>query len=228
MLKNVKLYHLQLNSRAMVARAMMWHKKQPFEDIRIPYEEWKDLKYSGKFEFRVLPLLEVDGKQYTQMYAINNYLARKLDLFGNDIEEDYLINSLLNSYEDFSGKARKGQLLSTEEERKKAVQDFIKIHAPFYLTAYENRFKKYGGEYMVGNKFTIADVYVTCYLFNNFKNQSKVKRYGPNFLETYAPLLGKHIEKIRANQLKEYFENAYIEEESPEEMVKISELIRNS
>ena len=173
-MKNVKLFHLNLNSRAMVARAALHHKKIAFEDIRIKGEDWKTLKYSGQFEFRNLPKLVVDGREYVQMYSINCYLGRQLDLFGKDIEEEYQINSLLNSYEDFAGKARQAQLLPTEEDRKKAGENFVKIHIPFFLTAYENRFKKYGSSYMVGDKFTLADIYVTVYLWNNFRNIAKI------------------------------------------------------
>ena len=227
-LKNVTLHHFHLNSRAMVARAAMMYRNQPFIDRRIKYDEWVHLKYSGKYEFRVLPMLEVEDRQYTQMYAINNYVGRKMDLFGDNIEDDYKITSLLNSYEDFAGKARKGHLLNSEEERKQAIEEFKTIHAPFYLVAYENRFKKWGGKYMVGDKFTMADIYVTCYLYNNFFNEAKRKKYGKDFMQRFAPSLEQHVIKTKNNELKEFFEKSYIHEEDPQEMLKIAELIRRT
>ena len=78
-LKNVKLHHFHFNSRAMVARAAMIYKNQPFIDHRIKGEDWATLKYSGEYEFRVLPLLEANGKKYSQMNAINTFLGYNLD-----------------------------------------------------------------------------------------------------------------------------------------------------
>ena len=227
-MKNIKLYHLHFNSRAVIIRAMLTYKKIPFEDIRITGENWKTLKYSGKFEFQNLPKLEVDGREYVQMYSINNYLARQLDLFGNNIEEDYQINSLLNSYEDFAGQSRKQHLLPTEEQRKEAGVRFNKVGVPFFLSTYEKRFKKYGGKYAVGDKFTLADIYLTCYLWNNYKAEMKMKKLGSEVLETHCPLIAEHIKKIKENELKEFFEKVYIHNEDPNEMAVVAEIIRNS
>ncbi len=227
-MKDVVLHHFHFNSRAMVARAAMVYRNQPFVDKRIKYDEWVNLKYSGIYEFRVLPMLEVEGRKYTQMYAINNYIGRKMDLFFEDIEEDYKINSLLNSYEDFAGKSRKAHLLHTEQERIQAVDDFKNIHAPFYLQAYEDRYKKWGGKYMIGNKFTMADIYVTCYLYNNFLNDAKKKKLGNDYLTKFAPSLEKHVWNVKNNELKKFFETSYIEHEDPYEQKMVAELIRKT
>lgn len=227
-MKNIKLYHFHFNSRAVITRAMLHYRKVPFEDIRIKGDDWRTLKYSGDFEFRNLPKLVIDGKEYVQMYSINNYLGRQLDLFGNNIEEDYQINSLLNSYEDFAGKARQAHLMPTEEQRKEADKKFISMHIPFFLNAYEERFKKFGGKYMVGDKFTLADIYLTCYLWNNYKSAAKMKKLGSEVLETHCPLVAEHVKKIKENELKEFFDKAFIYEEDPYEMGVVAEIIRNS
>ncbi len=225
-LKNVKLIHLCFNSRAMIARAALHYRNIPFEDIRIPGEEWKTKKYSGDFEFRNLPKLIVDNREYVQMFAINCYLGRHLDLYGENIEEEYQINSFLNSYEDFAGKGRMMMLLNTDEDRKKAAETFINTHIPHFLTAYEKRFEKYGGKFMVGDKFTLADIYATVYLWNNYRSPQKIKKYGEGILEKYAPKLSSHINVIHDNQLKAFFEKAYIEEEDPKEQMLVAEFMR--
>lgn len=227
-LNNVKLYHFNFNSRAMVARAAMAYRNQSFEDHRIKADNWILLKYSGDFEFRVLPVLEVDGKRYSQMNAINTYLGSKLDLFYNDIEEDYKIISTLNSYEDIAGKNRQTYLLTSEEDRQQAFENFKIIHAPFYLHIYESRYNKWRGSYYIGNKFTLADIYVTCYLYNNFMNSNKLLKYKEDFMEKYAPNLKQHIIKIKENELKSFFDNYYIENEDKEEIKKISDIIRKT
>ena len=79
---------------------------------------------------------------------------------------------------------------------------------------------------MVGNKFTLADIYVTCYLWNNYRSPSKIKKYGATVLDDYAPTLAKHIQKIKDNELKEFFNKGFIYEEDPNEMAIVAEFMR--
>ena len=53
-MKNIKIFHFQFNSRSVITKAMLHHKKVPYEDIRIKEEDWRTLKYRGNFEFRNL------------------------------------------------------------------------------------------------------------------------------------------------------------------------------
>lgn len=48
-----------------------------------------------------IPVLEIDGKQTHQSVAICRYLAKKVGLTGNDDFEDYEIDSIVDTVNDF-------------------------------------------------------------------------------------------------------------------------------
>jgi glutathione S-transferase len=211
MLKNVKLVYGNINARAMIPRAILYYKHQPFEDCKISFEEdWPAMKKSGEFEFCQLPMLQIDGNKYFQSLAINLYLAKHFELMGSNIEEEYLITSLLCSMDDVASKF-KGLISASAEEKQKCEEDFVNTHAPFYLKIYENRFKKFGAKYMIGDKFTLGDIFVTTFLHNIFKNNARKKKF-EGVLESYAPTLNKHINQISQNELEDFFAKGYIHE----------------
>ncbi len=63
---------------------------QKFEDQRIQFAEWPQLK--EKFPFGVLPVLEIkndDGSTFllSQSLTICRYLAKKFNFLGNTLED---------------------------------------------------------------------------------------------------------------------------------------------
>jgi glutathione S-transferase len=205
----IKLRYLNLNARGATARAILYYKKVPFEDLRISSDEWAKLKKTGQFEFDQLPQLEINGKTYHQSIAINQLLGKKYDLFGRDQEEDYLTTSAMCAYEDI----RKGyfdcMFPKNEEHKKEADKAFCEIHGPYFLKRFEKRFLTQGGKYFASDRFSLGDIFVTCYFHNIFKLKPRKEQFEPVYKE-FAPKLYEHCEKISDNELKEYFEKHYI------------------
>ncbi|KAI8439705.1 hypothetical protein MSG28_013399 [Choristoneura fumiferana] len=52
-----------------------------------------------------MPVMDIDGKQYAQSYAIARYLGRKYGLAGADIEEDFQIDQNVEYLNDIRAKA---------------------------------------------------------------------------------------------------------------------------
>lgn len=48
-----------------------------------------------------IPVLEIDGNQLHQSVAICHYLGKKFDLVGNDDSENYEIDSIVDTINDF-------------------------------------------------------------------------------------------------------------------------------
>lgn len=70
-------YYLDFAVRGLgeVSRMILHYAKVPFDDVRVQKEEWEKIKPTTKFG--QLPVLEVDGVQIAQSYAIARYLARQ-------------------------------------------------------------------------------------------------------------------------------------------------------
>lgn len=84
-------------------RMILYAANKDFEDVRVTENQWPSLK--SQMPFGQLPVLEVtpqgdagDKITLTESMAIARLLARELDLYGNTVNEVYLIervNSLV-------------------------------------------------------------------------------------------------------------------------------------
>ncbi|CAL8121009.1 unnamed protein product [Orchesella dallaii] len=79
---NYKLTFMDLQGIAEPIRLIFKYSSVPFEDYRIPVDDWLDHKKSYKWE-RV-PLLEWNGKSLSQSVAISRFLGRKFGLIPDD------------------------------------------------------------------------------------------------------------------------------------------------
>ena len=208
--EKIKLSYFGGNGRASIARAILSIYPNEFIDSKIDMEHWLTVKQSGYCEFQQLPILEYNGKKYSQSLAIDLLLAKKFKLYGNDIEEDYQIDSLLCTFDDLFSIVTKIAFAFTDEAKKeidsnkKALIDKLKL----YYGVFERRYNENGnGKYFLGNRFTLADIYLTV-LVNNIHNL--IKDECP--LNEVAPNLAKLVQRIKENELKLFFEKYFINE----------------
>ena len=206
----VVLYYFPLNGRAGIIRALLTYLNIPFEDKHISKENWPELKNSGKFEFAQMPALEMDGKIYVQTLAIESYISRKYNLLGSNEEEEYQIFSLLCSRDDYSFKIRPIIMPITEKEKNDSdiyLTEFFEFSKK-YFKILEKRLSASGGKYLVGNKFSLADIYATLYLFMIFKQACRKDNF-ESLLKENSPIINNYVESIRNNELKQYFDKVF-------------------
>ena len=208
--QTIKLAYFGGNGRASISRAILSLYPTEFIDNKIDMEHWPTVKSSSYCEFQQLPILEYKGKKYSQSLAIDLLLAKKYKLYGNDIEEDYQIDSLLCTFDDLFSIVTKIAFAFTEEAKKeidnnkKALIDKVKL----YYGVFERRYGENGnGKYFLGNRFTLADIYLTV-IVNNIHNL--IKEDSP--LDEVAPNLSKLVQRIKENELKRFFEKYFINE----------------
>ena len=198
------LHYFGANGRGALPRAILTYGKADWTNDIIKKEDWPKIKKSDLCEFEFLPVLEVDGKKYCESLAINTYLAEKFDLMGRNPEENYQIYNLLNTFDDFNVQFRPFRLCEDESKKpelKKKAIDRLK----YFIGKFEKRYIELGkGKYFLGDKFTLADVYLGVSLlgFCEIVKEYPFKEAGPN--------LGDLIERLKKNELKEFHEKYFI------------------
>eukprot|EP01101_Sappina_pedata_P000595 TRINITY_DN10796_c1_g1_i1.p1 TRINITY_DN10796_c1_g1~~TRINITY_DN10796_c1_g1_i1.p1 ORF type:complete len:224 (-),score=115.87 TRINITY_DN10796_c1_g1_i1:117-788(-) len=149
-------------------------------------EEWLELKPTLKFA--QLPLLEIDGKRLFQSRAIEQYLARKANLLGKNADEQYEVDSYLESISDFKN-ASPGRAVITKEEGYEAkIETFLNGAGKKLLTIWDSDLEKNGSLHLVGSDYTYADIA----LFNTLRTHVDVAVLS-NLLDGY-----EHLKKFYA------------------------------
>ena len=68
------LHYFTGNGRAVIPRAILCYAKADWTNHAFGHDEWVKIKKSGLCEFEQVPVLEVDGKKYSQSHA--NFIFR--------------------------------------------------------------------------------------------------------------------------------------------------------
>jgi len=198
------LHYFPLNGRGIIPRAILYYAKANWVDNVIGSDEWfNDKKFSNLFEFHRAPVLEYKGKKLCQSMAIIIYLSQLFNIYGRDIDEQYEINSLLNSYEELLENFRKWNFCedpAKKETLKQAGIDEFKL----YIDRYEKRYQRLGnGPYYLGDHFSTADIYLACAIptLHDILWKPDIDEVMPN--------LKKLLERIRENELKGFFDNYF-------------------
>eukprot|EP00878_Enallax_costatus_P001912 GHUV01002074.1.p1 GENE.GHUV01002074.1~~GHUV01002074.1.p1 ORF type:complete len:233 (+),score=53.81 GHUV01002074.1:154-852(+) len=148
-----------------------------FEDQPVSFDDWKDgLKAaaikSGESITGHLPVVTMNGKHYVESNSILRLLSRKLGQYGEDPEQDYVIDMIADILMDFRkawGEA--------------AVPQFTGEPAPAkterYLTSADQRKHFYhtlntliaqhggSGTHVIGSKPTFVDAVLFCMLWDD-------------------------------------------------------------
>jgi len=205
------------NGKGFFARCMLDVSKTPYTNKVVTYEEWEKMdKPINTYEYGFLPVLEVNGKAYSQAKAIDIFLAQKLGFLGSNAEEEYEINNILNTQEDFIIPIIKFFTSApnlSKEETEKQLKNINEELLPWILAVLERKFVNRKGKYYVGDKVSLADIYmaaVHCVLFSKHCNkmfEAACLKHAPKFFEFAANLITK--------EFKDYFVNGNFNKESP-------------
>lgn len=162
-----KLTYFGIPGRGESIRLALTIGKVPFVDERIPFPQWPDLK--PQTPWGGLPYLTLtDGTVLAQQRSILRFVGKETDLYPTGGDGDSLltakVDELLDAVEDVAATVMKaGAGLPKEEKeaaRLAAVSEGGSVHA--HLSKIDAFLKKNstGGGYAVGDKMTIADLFV--------------------------------------------------------------------
>jgi glutathione S-transferase len=200
------------NGRAATMRAILTYSKANWEDKKIWGEEWETFKQTGTLKYKQLPSLEVDGKWLEKATAIDVFLAKRFNLLGDSDDDLIEIISLLQTREDLAFSLN--SLLFPSEEEKTRKEEILAnakgTILPDMLVAWEKVYEAKHGKYFLGDKFSVADIYITCIVESVF-NLPTFKALGfDELVAKHAPKLAAHIENIKNNELADYFKNIFL------------------
>ncbi|EYC01089.1 hypothetical protein Y032_0110g154 [Ancylostoma ceylanicum] len=152
--------------------------------------------------FGKMPVLEVDGKQLAQSFAIVRFLARKFGFAGRSPFEEALVDSIADQWKDFINEVQPCLLtvlgIADGDLEKVAKEQFLPASRKFF--GFMTKFlKESKSGYLVGDSLTFADLYLA---ETSAEFAKKIPALYGGFPEVKA-----HAEKVRSNPaLKKWIE----------------------
>ncbi|XP_014719367.1 glutathione S-transferase A4-like isoform X2 [Equus asinus] len=120
-------------------------------------EQYEKLQKDGRLLFGQVPLVEMDGMVLTQTKAILSYLAAKYDLYGKDLKERVRVDMYADGTLDLMMMIALAAF-KTPGEKEENLALVVKKAKTCYFPAFEKILKDHGEDFLVGNKFSWADV----------------------------------------------------------------------
>uniref|UniRef100_A0A670YWK2 Glutathione S-transferase n=1 Tax=Pseudonaja textilis TaxID=8673 RepID=A0A670YWK2_PSETE len=117
------------------------------------------LSKDGFFLFQQTPMVEMDGMKLVQTRAILRYIATKYNLYGTNLKDRALIDMYVEGTTDLSLFILSFPFLTPEDQERQLVT--IKEKATKrYFPVYEKVLKDHGQDFLVGNRFSLADIHL--------------------------------------------------------------------
>lgn len=162
MAPTIKLTYFGLKARAEAIRQAFHVGGIEFEDKRIEFKNWKEVKPTTPLGY--LPTLEVDGAVFTQSNAMLRYAGKLSGLYPSCPIEALKVDGIVDIVEDINGLM--GRTIHMEDAAAKVPARETLIAADGKISIFLNGLNKivatsgkYG--YCIGTKLSIADLIVT-------------------------------------------------------------------
>ena len=165
-----KLHYFKGRGRAETTRWMLAINNIEFINISIEdHNEFDNLKAKGILPFSQLPLLEYDNLKLSQSGAMVSFLARKGNLYGETEEETLWCDMLIGAVGDFNIPAMQFAFKDDKEEAARNLDASLKK----FGKKFEYILSQNGGEYLVGEKLSVADI-IMCESLTSFLEFSPI------------------------------------------------------
>ncbi|XP_068926703.1 glutathione S-transferase A4-like isoform X1 [Petaurus breviceps papuanus] len=160
MAEKPKLYYFNGRGRMESIRWLLAVAGVEFEEVILETrEQYLKLLEDGFLLFQQVPLVEIDGMKLTQTQAILSYLAAKYNLYGKDLKETALINMYTGGISDLMFLIMV-HYFKPAEEKEKEIEFILEKAKSRYFPAFEKILKNHGQDYLVGNRFSWADIHL--------------------------------------------------------------------
>ena len=201
---SIRLTYFDLHGgRGEVARLAMFIGGIDFEDRRIKFDDWPDLK--PKTPFGGIPVLEVDGETVAQSNGINRFVGKLADLYPTDPWQAALCDEAMDAVEDITSQIVATFFIQDEEERKTKRQSLADGPISFYLARLQSRLEARGDQYFADNRLTVADL--KGFVWIRHLRSGNLDHVPRDLPDRIAPLLVEHYERVKNHpKIKAYYE----------------------
>jgi len=157
----LKLTYFDAPGRAEPIRLALRIAGLPFEDRRLKFPEFADLKARGAFPLGSVPTLHVDGQVFTQTGAMLRFIARtgSGDLYPTDPANALIVDSALDTFNDTLSNALLPSLYERDPSKKLELRKvFAAGPLPLACAYVEGLIARAEGPFLLGSQLTIADL----------------------------------------------------------------------
>lgn len=152
------LYYFAGRGKAETTRWMLAATNVKFSNIYLrSNDEFVAMKSSSRLLFGQLPMLELDGKSFTQSRAMVLYLARRANLQGRNIFEEARCAEIAGCCDDLASGPMGHAFRENKEEHKVKVCEPLFKKFGFYL---DKLIRDNGTGWSVGESLTYADILI--------------------------------------------------------------------
>ncbi|XP_075411090.1 glutathione S-transferase A4-like isoform X2 [Tenrec ecaudatus] len=153
-----KLYYFRGRGRMESIRWLLAGAGVEFEEEFLEKkEQYEKLVNDGRLLFGQVPLVEMDGMELTQTRAILSYVAAKFNLYGKDLRDRVRIDMYVDGTLDLMMMVALLHF-KNPEEKEETIDLIVKKAKTRYLPVFEKVLKDHGEDFLVGNKFSWADI----------------------------------------------------------------------
>ncbi|KAF9088156.1 hypothetical protein BGX29_004461 [Mortierella sp. GBA35] len=158
------LMYWDIFSVGATSRELLAYGKVKWSNERVVEDPWE----AGKIPtpFGVVPVLKIispdnDEVIVAESMVIEQYLAKKFDLFGDNEWEDITIRGLYSNIHFFLERALTRTTWVTPDKRKRALGIFLEHFLPEFISDHEMHLRANGSNgHYVGNRLSLADIHL--------------------------------------------------------------------
>ncbi|XP_017881706.1 glutathione S-transferase-like [Ceratina calcarata] len=154
-----KLVYFNVMGLGEPIRFLLSYGGAEFKDVRVEHSSDEWIKMKPTLPFGQLPVLEIDGKVYSQTLPICRYLAKQFNLLGKTDLDTLQIDEIAMALHDFRRLTVSNYFREQDPilKAKKKI-DVMENVIPFYLNKFEERVKNNDG-YLHGGQLSYADLF---------------------------------------------------------------------
>merc|ERR1711963_1033807 len=154
------LTYFDIRGRGEVPRLVMANGGLNWTDIRVSFAQWPAVKPT--MPYGTMPLLGVDGRNFTQSIAIQSYLAKITGIYPSRLVDQLMTDQIVYAREDLLVAYYQATIAQgvTDADRKVKYAKLVNETIPLYLGNFEKYIARNPSNsgFVIGNQVSLADI----------------------------------------------------------------------